>query len=130
MEAVTPGGEPAAVYNLRVAEHHTYFVGSREWGFSVWAHNTCLITRNRLAGNAFRDSIAATLQDAGYAVRTEEYVWTPLGKRFLDIVLRQNGAVVGAIEAKVGGSAYKAIQRLKDAWIRVHYGWGVTVVRG
>jgi hypothetical protein len=27
------------VYNLRVADHHTYFVGRREWGFSVWAHN-------------------------------------------------------------------------------------------
>src|SRR5207247_2396476 len=27
------------VYNLSVAEHHTYFVGMGEWGFSVWAHN-------------------------------------------------------------------------------------------
>src|SRR5262249_51445608 len=28
-------------YNLRIADHHTYFVGARDWGFSVWAHNTC-----------------------------------------------------------------------------------------
>jgi RHS repeat-associated protein len=34
-------GEVAPVYNLRIAEYHTYFVGSREWGFSVWAHNAC-----------------------------------------------------------------------------------------
>jgi hypothetical protein len=27
------------VYNLRVADYHTYFVGCEEWGFSVWAHN-------------------------------------------------------------------------------------------
>ncbi len=27
------------VYNLRVAEHHTYFIGAQTWGFSVWAHN-------------------------------------------------------------------------------------------
>ena len=27
------------VYNLRVADYHTYFVGKPEWGFSVWAHN-------------------------------------------------------------------------------------------
>ena len=27
------------VYNLRIEEYHTYFVGSAEWGFSVWAHN-------------------------------------------------------------------------------------------
>src|SRR5581483_3096131 len=27
------------VYNLRVADYHTYFVGAPEWGFAVWAHN-------------------------------------------------------------------------------------------
>jgi hypothetical protein len=27
------------VYNVRVAECHTYFVGCPEWGFSAWAHN-------------------------------------------------------------------------------------------
>jgi hypothetical protein len=30
------------VYNLRVADHHTYFVGTDEWGFAVWAHNDYL----------------------------------------------------------------------------------------
>jgi len=35
-------GEWATVYNMRVADWHTYFVGAAEWGFSVWAHNaTC-----------------------------------------------------------------------------------------
>ena len=38
---VRDAGEIAAVYNLRVAADHTYFVGAREWGFSVWAHNEC-----------------------------------------------------------------------------------------
>ena len=27
------------VYNCRVAEFHTYFVGGEDWEFSVWAHN-------------------------------------------------------------------------------------------
>jgi hypothetical protein len=27
------------VYNLRVSDYHTYFVGCLDWGFSVWAHN-------------------------------------------------------------------------------------------
>ncbi len=31
----------ATVYNLRVADYHTYFVGCDEWGWSVWAHNQC-----------------------------------------------------------------------------------------
>ncbi|HEY3395234.1 MAG TPA: polymorphic toxin-type HINT domain-containing protein, partial [Lacipirellulaceae bacterium] len=30
---------PEAVYNVRVADHHTYFVGSKAWGFAVWTHN-------------------------------------------------------------------------------------------
>lgn len=32
-------GRSETVYNLRVADDHTYFVGCEEWGFSVWAHN-------------------------------------------------------------------------------------------
>jgi hypothetical protein len=39
VEAVKDTGEDVPVYNLRVADYHTYFVGSPEWGFSVWAHN-------------------------------------------------------------------------------------------
>lgn len=39
VEGVEDHGEWATVYNLRVADHHTYFVGSEEWGFSVWSHN-------------------------------------------------------------------------------------------
>ena|GEM_PF-2623231 len=32
--------DPAPVYNMRVADYHTYFVGCEEWAFTVWAHNT------------------------------------------------------------------------------------------
>lgn len=39
IEAISPLGEIATVYNLRVAEHHTYFVGCKDWNFSIWAHN-------------------------------------------------------------------------------------------
>jgi hypothetical protein len=39
VEAVADVGEWATVYNLRVADWHTYFVGTEEWGFAVWAHN-------------------------------------------------------------------------------------------
>ena len=42
VEAVRDTGEYETVYNLRVADYHTYFVGSEEWGFSVWAHNQCM----------------------------------------------------------------------------------------
>jgi hypothetical protein len=32
--------EVTTVYNMRIAEYHTYFVGDVDWGFSVWAHNS------------------------------------------------------------------------------------------
>ena len=40
VEEVFDTGEYATVYNLRVSEYHTYFVGTPAWGFSVWAHNS------------------------------------------------------------------------------------------
>jgi RHS repeat-associated protein len=36
---VVDTGKWEVVYNLRIADFHTYFVGCEEWGFSVWAHN-------------------------------------------------------------------------------------------
>jgi hypothetical protein len=39
VERVVETRERTTVHNLRVADYHTYFVGSPEWGFSVWAHN-------------------------------------------------------------------------------------------
>jgi hypothetical protein len=41
VHGVQETGEHVRVYNLRVADRHTYFVGADDWGFDVWAHNTC-----------------------------------------------------------------------------------------
>ena len=47
VEGVSETGEWARVYNFRVADHHTYFVGGQEWGCSVWTHNlTCTIVND------------------------------------------------------------------------------------
>ena len=27
------------VYNVRIADSHTYFIETQEWGFATWAHN-------------------------------------------------------------------------------------------
>jgi hypothetical protein len=40
VEDVRDTGREEAVYNGRVAEWHTYFVGCAAWGFSLWAHNS------------------------------------------------------------------------------------------
>lgn len=35
------------VYNLRVAEWHTYFVGDDHWGWAAWAHNANMPNANQ-----------------------------------------------------------------------------------
>ena len=39
IESIGSTGEVTKVYNLRVADFHTYFVGGGLWGFDVWVHN-------------------------------------------------------------------------------------------
>jgi len=39
VDSVKDEQEEARVYNVRVSDYHTYFVGCEDWGFSVWAHN-------------------------------------------------------------------------------------------
>jgi hypothetical protein len=39
IESITSHNEITTVYNLRVADHHTYFVGGALWGWDVWVHN-------------------------------------------------------------------------------------------
>jgi RHS repeat-associated protein len=36
---VEPAREPVLVYNMCVAEAHTFLVGGERWGFAVWVHN-------------------------------------------------------------------------------------------
>ena len=36
VQGVRDSGRVVTVYNLRVADFHTYFVGSRDWSWSVW----------------------------------------------------------------------------------------------
>lgn len=40
LAGVNNTGRQKTVYNFRIADFHTYFVGGKEWGFSVWVHNT------------------------------------------------------------------------------------------
>ncbi|OWK41286.1 polymorphic toxin-type HINT domain-containing protein [Fimbriiglobus ruber] len=58
--AVGTSGAWERVYNVEVADYHTYFVGCIEWGFAVWAHNdqVCVKTVKaaiRSEGIVFKD---------------------------------------------------------------------------
>jgi hypothetical protein len=44
VKEIADTGRWQTVYNMRVANWHTYFVGADEWGFDVWAHNApCMV---------------------------------------------------------------------------------------
>ncbi|WP_439698633.1 RHS repeat domain-containing protein [Mucilaginibacter sp. AW1-7] len=83
---------------------------------------------NKIAGDAFRDELAAALRAEGRVVTPEAYKWTPFGKRFIDLDVWHNGVNLGGIETKVGGSRYLPLQRLKDAWLGAN-GYNVQLVR-
>jgi hypothetical protein len=87
------------------------------------------VTLNRIAGNAFRDSLADSLRAAGRDVETEVYKSTPFGKRFIDIEVSKDGQVLGGIETKVGSSPYTSLQQLKDWWLKDALGYTVNVAR-
>ena len=84
---------------------------------------------NRAAGNAFRDEMAGLLQDAGRDVTTEVYKKTPLGPRFIDIEVSQDGRVLSGVETKLDGSRYTPSQRAKDWWLKNIEGYPINVVR-
>jgi RHS repeat-associated protein len=87
------------------------------------------VTRNRLAGNAFRDSLADSLEAAGRDVRKEVLKGTPFGKRFIDIEVWEDGRLLGGIECKAGCSRYTKLQQLKDWWLKDAEGYVVNVAR-
>jgi hypothetical protein len=62
VEEIRDTGRYEKVYNLRVADYHTYFVGDSSWGFSVWAHNS-------YSGDAAtkQAEVAAMLEQIGYS---------------------------------------------------------------
>jgi len=65
VDAVHSTDEVTTVYNLRVADHHTYFVGGTIWGRDVWVHNASyagkvLKESEQLGGHALAKHLAKT----------------------------------------------------------------------
>jgi len=50
VEELFATGVMEVVYNLRVADWHTYFVGDEDWGWAVWAHNAYIGSHGSLQG--------------------------------------------------------------------------------
>jgi hypothetical protein len=56
IESISNLNEITTVYNLRVADHHTYFVGGALWGWDVWVHNAYFGSRSTATKVGYFDS--------------------------------------------------------------------------
>ena len=88
VERVYDSGVQENVYNCRVEEHHTYFVGMRDWDFSVWAHNTYQPTVN-----ADRSPVTRAQRWLDLASQTFSF----LPKQVKNFILRSGGKGVAEI---------------------------------
>ncbi len=90
------------------------------------------VLSNRSYGNMWREVVANGLRELvpeGWLVTTEEYFATPLGKRFLDVVVwNEWGELVGGVETKAGASPY-ITQLLKDEWLMLRYNFPIFEYR-
>ena len=77
LEATLDTGRVETVYNLRVADFHTYFVGSREWGFAAWVHNAYQPPTGLLSdkyGVAGREALANAVSETSSLSEAKELV--------------------------------------------------------
>ncbi len=78
-----------AVYNVRVAEDHTYFVGDETWAFGVWAHNACF----------------GSLPGANQSLSRQGQIYALLAQQaFTDIPRLSRNATVAVSQAMIDGS--------------------------
>jgi hypothetical protein len=82
--------EYETVYNLRIADFHTYFLGSEAWGFAVWAHNAeCVVShengqytvRNRETQEVLRQGTDADVLN--FAIRGNHDLFDAAGNRIV-----------------------------------------------
>jgi len=71
---VVDTGRWETVYNITVAEWHTYFVGAPEWGFSAWAHNAYVTPQHTHYGNDVLSLISLEPRQSGRLLRRHNAV--------------------------------------------------------
>jgi filamentous hemagglutinin len=125
VESVRDAGETATVYNVRIEEYHTYFVGSPDWCFSLWVHNASYlpeegpansgpgrIRENAAQGAAWEQAVLNDLQATQTNVVQQITVRTPSGVRTrLDFLGNDVTGAVIATEAKSSATAPLTIRQ-------------------
>jgi RHS repeat-associated protein len=99
------------LYNVRIADFHTYFVGCDEWGFSVWAHNACAIiywypprTFDQTLDVAHLS--VATVPDKGLPLNTEMAYWGAKGQG----AMKSEGTIVQEVSKENEAKSTKQVE--------------------
>jgi hypothetical protein len=111
------------VYNVTVAEHHTYFVGKDEWGFSVWVHNARYSPLQQLARSdeqarkSLRRALKARFGDIAHHIVALRDKYHPLiveaARRGFNINGKENGVLLNALQHSGGHPKYLQAMRKK-----------------
>ncbi len=128
VEELFETGESETVYNLRVSEFHTYFVGSRDWKFSVWAHNEYVITE---AGTntveQAREDLRLRLEAQGVSLNTEQL--NELMVRAPTSALNNEkslGQLQNVLKDITGGSVTRVQATAVNDWLSQDYSYRVS----
>jgi intein/homing endonuclease len=94
-------GRQEKLYNLRVADYHTYFVGDSAWAFALWAHNTTYAEvlsrgqpwKGRFPKTAQPFSILYRVDNTGRITSYQVYNRLGLPMKRVDIVGKPHGGI-------------------------------------
>jgi hypothetical protein len=119
VEEVIDNGEESVVYNVRVSNYGTYFVGDVEWGFSVWAHNAC----SRAVAEAIEQGIVNVQRTRAPQIHHIASVTSRLTPRFREMFRRAGLSLESAwnktrVTGHVGPHGWYnsyVLQRLRNA---------------
>ena len=120
VEGLVDTGWWETVYNFRIAEFHTYFVGCDEWGFSVWVHNQYAMTRAEWGG--FRREFRDWTSSIGLSGKDKSFIWQQVRQA------KQYAGSQGVFRGEVNG-IMRAVQRGKEnGWtlVRKDFGYGAN----
>ena len=109
VEDVLETGEYETVYNFRVADYHTYYVGCDEWGFSVWAHNARCVNPQAIAEVA---NVKGTVKDRAARIMRNKNESAAI--EYLSKAKDLSGNLVGVEKAKLALEASKKPIALND----------------
>ncbi|MFD5078165.1 RHS repeat-associated core domain-containing protein [Streptomyces sp. NPDC058371] len=126
----------ASTYNLTVEGLHAYYVLAGETPVLVHNSNCGIRPHDKARGAAGVDEMTETFEKFYNKsdIYSESYgngldLWTPYGRRQVDIAVRNPNGNLHLYEVKVNKSNYTRGQRRKDEWLAKTYGFETSVVR-